>query len=106
MLRLRKECPEIGWGESTILDSGASGVLAIRYTWKGNSLICIHNFSDQPREVAITPGADNDARLMNLLADEESRAAEDGVHRLALRGYDYRWYRVGGLSHILNRERC
>jgi maltose alpha-D-glucosyltransferase/alpha-amylase len=106
MLRVRKECPEIGWGDSTILDSGASGVLTIRYTWKGNSLICIHNFSDQPREVSISPGTDESDRLINLLATDESRAADDGAHHLSLKGYDYRWYRVGGYGHVLRRERC
>jgi maltose alpha-D-glucosyltransferase / alpha-amylase len=34
MIRLRKECPEIGWGDwqvlTTVLTTGAPGVLALR----------------------------------------------------------------------------
>jgi maltose alpha-D-glucosyltransferase/alpha-amylase len=106
MLRLRKECPEIGWGDATILDSGAAGVLAVLYQWKGNGLVCIHNFSHEPREVSITPGTEYGDRLVNLLAADESRAAEDGAHHLTLQGFAYRWYRIGGLNHTLRRERC
>jgi maltose alpha-D-glucosyltransferase/alpha-amylase len=28
----------------------------------------------------------------------------NGKHRIALEGYGYRWYRVGGLGHILKRK--
>jgi hypothetical protein len=44
------------------------------------------------------------ARLVNLLAEDHSRA-KSGVHRLALEAYAYRWFRVGGLAYVLERER-
>ncbi len=42
---------------------------------------------------------------MNLLADDHSDGDENGRHRLAIEGYGYRWYRVGGLDYILKRSR-
>ena len=33
-IRLRKELPEIGWGECTVLDAGATELLALRHEWQ------------------------------------------------------------------------
>jgi maltose alpha-D-glucosyltransferase/alpha-amylase len=105
MIRLRTECPEIGWGDWEILRTGVPSVLAIRYDWRGNSLVVVHNFDEKPHEVRLKPGVAGSARLVNLLVKEESNADETGVHRMALEAYSYRWYRVGSLNHILKRTR-
>src|SRR6185437_8503225 len=39
MIRMRKEIPEIGWGDFEILPTGKSEVLAIRYDWHNNSAL-------------------------------------------------------------------
>jgi len=39
MIRMRKEVPEIGWGDFAILDTGISEVLAMRYDWRSNSVL-------------------------------------------------------------------
>ena len=53
MIRLRKECPEIGWGSWTLLKTNAPGVLGLRYEWKGNALVLLHNFQPKPREIRL-----------------------------------------------------
>jgi maltose alpha-D-glucosyltransferase / alpha-amylase len=105
MIRLRKECPEIGWGEWQILATGSPGVLALRYDWRGNSLVVVHNFTEKPCEVRLKPGCAGDELLVNLLVEEESRADAQGRHRIALEAYDYRWYRVGGLNYVIRRQK-
>lgn len=42
--------------------------------------------------------------LINLLAEDHSRAARDGRHTILMEGYGYRWYRVGGLDYLLKRS--
>jgi maltose alpha-D-glucosyltransferase / alpha-amylase len=44
MIRMRKEAPEIGWGTSEVLDCADAGVLALRFDWRNNAVIIIHNF--------------------------------------------------------------
>jgi maltose alpha-D-glucosyltransferase/alpha-amylase len=105
IIRLRKECPELGWGTFKIIRTGLDNVLAIRYDWRGNSMITLHNFSDQASSVTIDPGVPNAEQLTNLLIGEHSRAEADGKHRIVLEGFGYRWYRAGGLGHILKREK-
>jgi maltose alpha-D-glucosyltransferase / alpha-amylase len=104
MIRLRKECPEIGWGGCTILETGSPHVLALRYDWRGNSVIVVHNLSEQRQEARIEPGVDGGNCLSNLLQDEDLEADEKGVHRIPMNALGYCWYRVGGLDYAVNRE--
>ena len=50
---MRKECPEISWGDWKILDPGTSGVLLMRYDWRGHTLIIVHNFTPKSRVARI-----------------------------------------------------
>jgi maltose alpha-D-glucosyltransferase/alpha-amylase len=104
MIRVRKECPEIGWGDWKVLPTRSPSLLVMRYDWRGNALITIHNFDDKPHEARIKLGPGGD-RLVNLLIEDESEADGNGTHRIAIEGYGYHWYRIGGLNHILRREK-
>lgn len=105
MIRLRRECPEIGWGEWTPLRTGDDRVLAMRYDWRGNCVVTVHNFDERPVEVKFKPGVDGGDRLVDLRAETESLADEKGVHRVTLDAFGYRWFRVGGLNYALHRTR-
>jgi maltose alpha-D-glucosyltransferase/alpha-amylase len=105
MIRLRKECPEIGYGDWVLLETGNRHVLAMRYDWLGNSLVILHNFDNEPHEVEIEPGVPNSDKLFNLIQEETSHVVENGKHRIKLKPYGYLWYRIGGLTHLLHRQR-
>jgi maltose alpha-D-glucosyltransferase/alpha-amylase len=104
LIRARKECPEIGWGDWEIVPTRPAQTLAIQYVWRNTSLVCVHNLAAQPVEVTLRPDTDGRGVLANILTDEVSRAGRDGVHRIDLDAYDYRWYRVGGLQYAIDRE--
>jgi maltose alpha-D-glucosyltransferase / alpha-amylase len=105
IIRMRKEVPEIGWGDFQVLPTGNPAVLAIRYDWRNNSVVFVHNLDDSRREVTFDvglPGNDS-RRLVNLLSEDHSQS-RDSRHRLVLEGYGYRWFRVGGLDYLLKRS--
>jgi maltose alpha-D-glucosyltransferase/alpha-amylase len=104
LIRARKECPEIGWGDWEIVPTRPVQTLAIQYVWRNTSLVCLHNLAGHPVEVTLRPDADGGGVLANILTDEISQAGRDGVHRIDLDAYDYRWYRVGGLRYAIDRE--
>jgi maltose alpha-D-glucosyltransferase / alpha-amylase len=106
MIRMRKEVPEIGWGNFVILRVNTPEVFAIRYDWRNNSVLFVHNLSASPREVWIDPQVEGETgkRLINLLSDHHSAAEENGKHCLFLEAYGYRWFRVGGLDYIRKRS--
>jgi maltose alpha-D-glucosyltransferase/alpha-amylase len=104
LIRARKECPEIGWGDWEILRTRPVNALAMQYTWRGTSLVCVHNLAAHPVEVSLRPESDRRGVLANLMTDEISEADGRGTHRIDLDAYDYRWYRVGGLDYAVQRE--
>jgi len=103
MIRMRKEVPEIGWGDFAILATGAPEVLAMRYDWRNNSVLFVHNLSPIPTEVKFGAGAKVDGQLVNLLSDNHSTPDASGKHSLLLEPYGYRWFRIGGLDYLLKR---
>ena len=78
----------------------------IRYDWRNNSVLFVHNLDEKPREVSFAVGLPGEAGklLVNLLSEDHSHADDDGRHTLLLEGYGYRWYRVGGLDYLLKRS--
>jgi maltose alpha-D-glucosyltransferase/alpha-amylase len=106
VIRMRKEVPEISCGEFTLIDAGVPEVLALRYEWRNNAALFVHNLSSEPREIELTTGVEgsNDSLLVNLLSDNHSRAAAGDRHTILLEPYGYRWYRVGGLDYLLRRS--
>jgi maltose alpha-D-glucosyltransferase/alpha-amylase len=105
IIRMRKEVPEIGWGDFTVIRTRSPEILVIRYDWRNNSVLTMHNLSSIPREIrfaAATMG-ENSERLVNLLSNDHSSADESGEHRILFEPYGYRWYRVGGLDYLLKR---
>jgi maltose alpha-D-glucosyltransferase / alpha-amylase len=104
IIRMRKEVPEIGWGDFEILDTHAKEVLAIRYDWRNNSALFVHNFSSIPREVKFSTGIRDSGPLVNLLSNDHSNPAKSGKHCVLLEPYGYRWYRVGGLDYVLKEK--
>lgn len=105
MIRLRKECPEIGWGDWSILDAGSSSVLVMCYRWRGNAVLVMHNFGESPHEAVLRLHDDDADRLSDLLRDEELKVDDDGAIRVPLDALDYRWFRVGGLDYAVKRSR-
>ena len=105
IIRMRKEVPEIGWGDFHIVPTRDPAVFAIRYDWRNNSVLFLHNLSGVPREVSFEVGVSGRTAdlLVNLLSEDHSRANEGGKHRVLLEAYGYRWYRVGGLDYLLRR---
>ena len=106
IIRMRKEVPEVGWGDFEVLDTGTHSVLGMRYDWRNNSVLFLHNLDARPREISFSVGLKDDQGklLVNLLTEDHSRADERGRHDVLLEPYGYRWYRVGGLDYLLKRS--
>jgi len=100
IIRMRKECPEIGWGDFTIARTGVPSVLALRYEWRNNVVWAVHNFAGESVEVVLR---END-ELVNLLSFDDSKAHKGGRHPIALEPYGYRWFRVGRNSYLSRRR--
>jgi maltose alpha-D-glucosyltransferase/alpha-amylase len=106
IIRMRKEVPEVGWGDFKVIAARDPAVLIIRYDWRNNSVLFVHNLDEKPREISFATGLAGEAGklLINLLSEDHSQADGRGKHNLLLEAYGYRWYRVGGLDYLLKRS--
>jgi maltose alpha-D-glucosyltransferase/alpha-amylase len=104
IVRMRKEVPEIGWGDFSFISSGTPQVLSIQYEWRNNAVLCVHNLSGVPREIRLSVKTGEEACvLVNLLSADHSQPDANGKHRLLMEPYGYRWFRVCGLDYLLKR---
>ena len=69
IIRMRKEVPEVGWGDFKVIATRDPAVLVIRYDWRNNSVLFVHNLDEKPREISFAVGLPGDAGklLVNLL---------------------------------------
>jgi maltose alpha-D-glucosyltransferase/alpha-amylase len=106
IMRMRKEVSEIGWGDLVVLSSGTPEVLVLRYDWRNNAVLFVHNFAATAREISLEPEPTEDEKrdLINLLSEDHSYADASGTHHIRMEPYGYRWYRVGGLDYLLKRS--
>jgi trehalose synthase len=98
LIRRRRECPELGWGKPTLLDSGDSAVFAQRSDWEGSTVVAVHNLADRDASARLDVGGNG--TLVDLFHAEE-HDLEDGAFSLELSPYETRWFRVRRLGQRL-----
>jgi maltose alpha-D-glucosyltransferase/alpha-amylase len=104
MIRMRKECPEISWGDFIVVRTNVPEVLTLRYDWRGTSLLTMHNFDGGAHKVKLKVGAPRDQTLLEVFGGRHSRAHNDGMHHINLEPYAWRWFRVGASDNTLERS--
>lgn len=92
LIRARKRCREIGWGNYRLLTSEDPGVLAILYEHDGHQVLVIYNFRDQPTQFAIAKAFPGRQHIQNMLPEEHGAQLDNG--QLSLEPYGYGWYKL------------
>jgi maltose alpha-D-glucosyltransferase/alpha-amylase len=91
LIRRRRECPELGFGAMTILDTRDPAVFAHRADWDESTILVAHSFTDEPRSVELEVG-EADA-VVDLFGTEELKPRRGRV-TVELGRYGHRWFRV------------
>ncbi len=94
LIRTRRACPEVGWGRCQVLDADETSVLALRYDWRGGTVLILHNLADHAVEVQV--GLEGVSQLRPLFSNEDDREMRDAVSPISLHVYGYRWFRAQG----------
>jgi maltose alpha-D-glucosyltransferase/alpha-amylase len=103
-IRMRQECPEIGWGDYSVLKTDAPSVLAIRYDHRGTALLTLHNFSNSTQKPRLFMEGQGRRRLVNVFEKEQHEADALGVHEITLPPYGHKWLRLGAADSALDRH--
>ncbi|HKI00832.1 MAG TPA: alpha-amylase family protein [Thermoanaerobaculia bacterium] len=99
LIRVRKQCPEVGWGAWEILETGDPAVFALQYRFRGATVITVHNLAARPASVRLGNGEkspDGSGGPWVELLGDQPYALVDGDKAMELEPYGYRWFRVGG----------
>jgi glycosidase len=103
MIRRRRETPELGWGEMTILSTDRPSVMAHLVAGEGRSILLVHNLSPEPCELRLALPVDRHADmpeivdLLNLGHDLE--LDRRGVVEFVVGAYGHHWFAVEEPGH-------
>jgi trehalose synthase len=92
LVEQRRDTPELGWGESTLIENEPPQLFAHRSDWQDSTVFTVHNLSADPVTAELDLGEDV-ADVDDLLELCEHRV-EGGRLRVQLDGYGYLWLRA------------
>jgi hypothetical protein len=89
---VRRECPELGWGQWRTIKVSNPSVLVIEARWRDGRMITLHNLSADP--ATITPQGDlaDLERASQVLGDPEPPYSPG--QEITLGRYGFRWLRL------------
>jgi glycosidase len=88
----RRDTPELGWGESRLIENDPPSLFAHRSDWQGSTVFTIHNLSEEAVEydLELGDGVDGVDDLLELREHE----VDEGRLRVRLAAYGYLWLRA------------
>ena len=96
LIQTYRSCPELGWGDFTILDQPSSQVLAHECSTGEAAVVAVHNFGPEPQTVTLDLShrvEEGDIDLADLLTGNDV-STDNGSLDVVLEGYGYRWLRI------------
>jgi maltose alpha-D-glucosyltransferase/alpha-amylase len=94
LIRVLRECPEIGVGTPSVLDQSLPrAVLAHRFDAPEGSILLLHNLADRAVTIDLD-GLDASDQTYEVFADAEYEPVGRRLTGLPLNGWGYRWLRL------------
>lgn len=97
LIRVRRECSEIGVEQPSPLEFGNDAVLGLRYDAQDSAIVVLNNLSGKRQTVSLELTDDKARSATDLLGDRRYEPVARGDGRLQIAGYGYRWLRLGGI---------
>lgn len=95
LVRVRKQCPEIGRGKYTALAAADPSVLMHRCEWENGAVLVVHNLADRPAAARVDLDERAGEYLVELFGDKIGERV-DRAREIDIPGYGSRWFRLGG----------
>jgi len=95
LIRVLRECPEIGVGEVSVLDSPLPrSVLAHRFDAPEGAILLLHNLAGAPVTVDVSAVGGGRRPPYEVFADSRYEPPAKNLATLDLNGWGYRWIRL------------
>jgi maltose alpha-D-glucosyltransferase/alpha-amylase len=95
-IRARKQCPEFGWGTWSSVDTANDAVFAHTITWRGKTILAVHNLGDAPAELTLDVSDHKADQATDILGTQPEMPIKRGKIELELGPYGHRWLRLCG----------
>ncbi len=96
LIRVRRECGEIGSGTCQVIDTGSDAVLGLRYDDRDSAIVVLNNLSPGRHTITLDLTEEELETATNLLSDRRYEPVGPKLGRMRIDGYGYRWLRLGG----------
>jgi trehalose synthase len=93
LISIRRTCPELGWGEWSVVDQPERRVLVQRCAVDDSAVVTVHNLGPDPVTVRVPVDPDGLGLEASDLMSEET-VADGTTLDVPLEGYGFRWLRV------------
>lgn len=93
LIKIRKLCPEIGYAEWELVETGSPQVLGIRYFSEKESILILHNFSPNNEEIAFDKNIFGN-EFITLFKTKVNIEEVDNQYSVLLEGYGYQWFKL------------
>lgn len=100
LIRVRKHCREISWGQAIVLETDQPQVLVHGMEWQGSILVFAHNLSGKPITFNIKNKKLHPRQFVQIFQDDDYKPTAEGTTELELKEYGYRWFRVNQLKKL------
>ena len=91
LIRRRRECPELGWGTWSLLNTRDAAVFAQRSDWEDSTIVAVHNFAGRDARARLV--IEGEGALVDLFEHGEHEL-DRGEVTLDLPPYGAAWFRV------------
>ena len=93
-IRIRKECPEFGWGAWSIVETDQPDVFAHACQHEGGTVVAVHNLAERDVEGALDLSPFGASKAVDLLGGRRETALDGQTHAFSLDPYGFRWFRL------------
>jgi maltose alpha-D-glucosyltransferase/alpha-amylase len=90
LIRRRRECPELGWGDWALLAQDDPAVFGHRADWDDSTIVAVHNLGSRATQARVA--LDAEGVLVDLFGAGDVEL--EGDLSLALEPYGSRWFRL------------
>jgi maltose alpha-D-glucosyltransferase/alpha-amylase len=97
LMRVRKECGEIGAGTCSAVDTGTDAVLGLRHDVPDSTIVVFNNLSRERQTVTVDMDDVEIATATDLFTDRAYKPIESKTRRFRMDGLGYRWIRLRGI---------
>ncbi len=95
LIRRRRQTPEIGFGDWSVIGTTEGALIALRYDWDGETVIVIHNLAAKPVDTSFDlPKDDRGSGLESLFGEGDINLRKGGEVRVKLPRYGLHWLRL------------